>query len=142
MILLYHLIFPDSTPKDAWNAGLILRLSAFKRQMMWLKQHGEILPLDEYLIGYREDPGNLKGKYALTFDDGYQEVFDLVAPFLIAENIPATFLQTRATWRMGGCCGLFISMLFAVRNAMSELKLRVNNIRSQQTKPVWRPGKN
>lgn len=29
MILLYHLVFPDSTPKDAWNAGLVLRLADF-----------------------------------------------------------------------------------------------------------------
>jgi peptidoglycan/xylan/chitin deacetylase (PgdA/CDA1 family) len=94
MILLYHLVFPDATPKDAWNAGNIIRLSAFKRQLRWLKQRFKILPLDAYMAAFHQNPGDLKGKFSLTFDDGYQQVYDLVVPFLIEESIPATFFAT------------------------------------------------
>lgn len=90
MILLYHLVFADDTPKDAWNAGLILRLRDFKRQVRWLKKHYQVVSLDDYLlsspIGKRA-----KKKIAITFDDGYQSVFELVSPFLMDEDIPATF---------------------------------------------------
>lgn len=91
MILLYHLIFPDSTPKDTWNAGLVLRLSDFKRQILWLKNRFEFLSLEDYLTSSEESTLKPKKIVALTFDDGYRAVFDLVSPFLEEEQIPATF---------------------------------------------------
>lgn len=94
MILLYHLVFPDNTPKDAWNAGLVLRLSAFKRQITWLKKRFEILSLEDYMAAFVEDARGVKGKAAITFDDGYRAVYDLVSPFLIKEEIPAAFFLT------------------------------------------------
>jgi len=94
MILLYHLVFPDSTPQDAWNAGLILRLSYFKRQLLWLKKNYSILSLDDYMNALSIGESEVEGKYAITFDDGYRNVIDLVCPFLIEEGIPATFFVT------------------------------------------------
>lgn len=91
MILLYHLVFPDSTPKDAWNAGLVLRLADFKRQILWLKSCFEFFSLEGYLTSSTERTLKAKKKLALTFDDGYRAVFDLVSPFLEEEQIPATF---------------------------------------------------
>ena len=94
MILLYHLIFPDSTPSTAWNAGNILRLSSFQKQMLWLKRHFTIVPLSEYTAQVKSNPAYSKNHFALTFDDGYHQVFDLVSPFLIQQGIPATFFVT------------------------------------------------
>jgi len=94
MILLYHLVFPDSTPKDTWNAGLVLRFADFKRQLLWLKRHFQIVSLDDYLNGLSQDPKFARKHFALTFDDGYQQVFDLVSSFLLEEKIPATFFVT------------------------------------------------
>ena len=94
MILLYHLVFPDSTPKEAWNAGLILRLRDFKRQLTWLNKRYKILSLEQYMQSFQRDQKSPKGAYALTFDDGYQQVFELVKPFLLEAQIPATFFAT------------------------------------------------
>ncbi len=91
MILLYHLIFPDTTPKDSWNAGLVLRMSQFKRQILWLNKRYQILKLVDYVALYRNNPDLIKDKLAITFDDGYRSVVDLVAPFFESERIPATF---------------------------------------------------
>lgn len=91
MILLYHLVFPDSTPKDAWNAGLVLRLKDFKRQCLWVKRNFCFVSLKDYLEGVQQDPKFSRTHFALTFDDGYAQVFDLVSPFLLSENISATF---------------------------------------------------
>ena len=94
MILLYHLIFPDSTPSTAWNAGNILRLSSFQKQMLWLKRHFSIVPLTEYTGQVKSNPAYSKNHFTITFDDGYHQVFDLVSPFLIQQGIPATFFVT------------------------------------------------
>lgn len=94
MILLYHLVFPDSTPRGTWNAGLVLRFSQFKRQMIWLKKRYQILKLEDYVALYRQDPHFIEGKLALTFDDGYRSVIDLVTPFFESQQIPATFFCT------------------------------------------------
>lgn len=91
MILLYHLVFPDTTPKRTWNAGLVMRMAQFKRQILWLKKNYQIQNLENYIALYRENPKRIEGKLAITFDDGYRSVIDLVAPFFIAEQIPATF---------------------------------------------------
>lgn len=94
MILLYHLVFPDSTPSTAWNAGNILRLSSFQKQMLWLKRHFSIVPLTEYTGQVKSNPAYSKNHFTITFDDGYHQVFDLVSPFLIQQGIPATFFVT------------------------------------------------
>lgn len=88
MILLYHLVFPDDTPKDKWNAGLVLRLSDFQRQISWLKQHYRLLSLDQYISSKEQD------KVALTFDDGYSRTLELVQPFIEKERIPVTIFST------------------------------------------------
>lgn len=94
MILLYHLVFPDTTPRGTWNAGLVLRMSQFKRHIIWLNKRYDILRLDDYVALYRHNPHLLKGKIAITFDDGYRSVVDLVAPFFESQKIPTTFFCT------------------------------------------------
>lgn len=94
MILLYHLVFSDSTPKGTWNAGLVLRMAQFKRHILWLDKRYHILKLDDYVALYRQDPQLVKGKLAITFDDGYRSVVDLVAQFFESQHIPATFFCT------------------------------------------------
>jgi len=91
MILLYHLIFPDDTPPDAWNAAKILRLADFKRQIHWLKKYYRIIPLDRYVSEAFYSTKPHMRNTAITFDDGYHATFDLVAPFLEAESVPVTF---------------------------------------------------
>jgi len=94
MILLYHLVFPDSTPKGTWNAGLVVRMAQFKRHILWLKKRYHILKLDDYVALYSQDPQLIRGKLAITFDDGYRSVVDLVAPFFEDQQIPTTFFCT------------------------------------------------
>ena len=96
MILLYHLVFPDSTPPSTYNAGDVLRLADYKRHMLWLKKHFEIISLQEYLHVLPQSPARLRKKIALTFDDGYRSTLELVLPFLEEQQIPATFFLTTA----------------------------------------------
>ena len=91
MILLYHLVFPDTTPSDDWNAGLVLRLKDFKRQLLWLKRYYRIVSLDDY-VEHVSRLGKPEPRLAaVTFDDCYSHTFRLVSPFLEGNDIPATF---------------------------------------------------
>jgi len=94
MILLYHLVFPDSTPRGTWNAGLVLRMSKFKQHILWINKRHQIIKLDDYAALYRQSPELLSDKFAITFDDGYRSVVELVAPFFESQQIPATFFCT------------------------------------------------
>ena len=91
MILTYHLIFPDSHPKNTWNAGNVIRVQDFERQMHYLRQHYQILPLDAYLEMLLSFPSQLRRTIALTFDDCGQRTFSLVEPVLGVQQLPATF---------------------------------------------------
>lgn len=94
MILLYHLVFPDDTPKDTWNAGKVLRLRDFKRQITWLKRYFNLVSLSEYINDTVTRTNTNHKNIAITFDDGYCRTFDLISPFLIMEEIPVTFFVT------------------------------------------------
>jgi Predicted xylanase/chitin deacetylase len=101
MILLYHLIFPDETPLRSWNAGNLIRLSAFRRQLQWLKRRFSFLSLEDYLALYRQGSALCRGKAALTFDDGYARTYALAAPVLREEGIPATFFTNTSNLNHG-----------------------------------------
>lgn len=141
MILLYHLVFPDETPKGTWNAGLVLRMSQFKRQVLWLKNRYQLIRLDDYSMLYRQDPHLLKGKLAITFDDGYRSVIDLVAQFLEREQVPATFFcNTRHFERPGLLWFVYLNALCSER-CYDEITFEGEKYRLDKRKPAletWR----
>ena len=101
MILTYHLIFPDSHPKDCWNAGNVIRIRDFARQMRYVKKHYQILPLDDYLEVFLSHAPLSKRAIALTFDDCGHRIFSLVEPVLSQERLPATFFANTSHLKDG-----------------------------------------
>jgi peptidoglycan/xylan/chitin deacetylase (PgdA/CDA1 family) len=87
VILLYHLLFPDDAPANTWNAGKVIRLSQFIRQVEWLRRHYALVTLEEYL----QERHIRKRIAAITFDDGYQKTFELIHDYLHTNQIPVTF---------------------------------------------------
>ena len=61
--------------------------SVFRDKMLWLKEHYELVSLDELLL--RSSP--TKSLVAVTFDDGYASWHEVAAPILEELHIPATF---------------------------------------------------
>jgi peptidoglycan/xylan/chitin deacetylase (PgdA/CDA1 family) len=91
MIILYHNVFPDSDIPEYWWAGQALRFTIFKRHILWLAQHCQIVSVTDYLE-YDQEAGLLGRKpIAITFDDGLQLTYRCVSSFLVENNIPATF---------------------------------------------------
>ena len=79
---------------DTWNAGQVLRLRDFKRQIIWLRKYFNIVSLSEYVNNPIKRTNNTRKTIAITFDDGYRKTFDLISPFLNENNIPVTFFVT------------------------------------------------
>jgi peptidoglycan/xylan/chitin deacetylase (PgdA/CDA1 family) len=89
VILCYHNVVPEPAPSPWDRAGVHMPLPAFERQMRWLAQNYEVVPLAEHLRRASRG-GSLRGVAAVTFDDGYRGVFDHAWPLLQALKIPAT----------------------------------------------------
>jgi peptidoglycan/xylan/chitin deacetylase (PgdA/CDA1 family) len=64
-------------------------LPAFERQMRWLAQNYDVVPLADHVERALRG-GSLRGVAAVTFDDAYRGVFDDAWPLLQALSIPAT----------------------------------------------------
>ncbi len=75
-----------------------ISLARFERQVRYMESHFELISLDD-LNERLKDAKGLDGRQVLlTFDDGYRNNLDVVAPFLESRNIPFTvFICTEHT---------------------------------------------
>jgi peptidoglycan/xylan/chitin deacetylase (PgdA/CDA1 family) len=92
-ILVYHGI--DQKGEKALN-GRHLSATRFEAQIRFLKEHTQIVSLDDYFAG-RFDPQQFA--VALTFDDGYQNNLEFALPVLEKFSAPATFFLTSSAGR-------------------------------------------
>ncbi len=83
-VLFYHRV-ADVHPND-WTISNI----QFRRQMLWLKRHFDVISLGEAQRRIRSGR-NDRTAVVITFDDGYAENCDQAIPFLIEQQIPATY---------------------------------------------------
>lgn len=78
---------------EARNSTGDLGLADFERLLDFLVAHMTVLPLNEAIQGLKR--GSLpKRAVSLTFDDGYFDWTDIVAPSLLRRNLHATFFVT------------------------------------------------
>jgi peptidoglycan/xylan/chitin deacetylase (PgdA/CDA1 family) len=73
---------------------MVVTVSTFERQLAFLEQHFEIVPLgmlvDEGVVGRP----TRRPRCAITFDDGWRDNYDLAFPILRRHGIPATIFLT------------------------------------------------
>ena len=90
-IIMYHGIIRSPLLVDDW---CFVDENAFTAQIEYLKKHFEIIALSE-AVGRMRNGGIKRPTAVITFDDGYQNNFDVAFPILRRERIPATiFLAT------------------------------------------------
>lgn len=81
--LLYHAV---------GNGPQAMKINLFSEQMAWLKKHCTVMSLSELL---RAAPDANAIQVAISFDDGYACLHDVVAPILEQFNFPAiVYLNT------------------------------------------------
>ena len=81
-VLAYHAVSNDKTIVD-------ITPETFQRQMAFLKERFAFIALDEVIDFIKGKKKCSKPAVALTFDDGYMDVFEKVFPILKKEKIPA-----------------------------------------------------
>lgn len=87
-ILMYHYIRACTDPADTGCPSLSVTPEQFALQLLWLKNHGYVTVNPDYLV----QPYAAAGKpVIITFDDGYQDVFDNAVAQLLHNGFRATF---------------------------------------------------
>ena len=86
-IVYYHMI---SDSPLSYYFDTQLSEANFVKQIKWFKKHFNIISLEEALARL-EANSSLDGYLSITFDDGFRECYDIVAPILLEEKITSTF---------------------------------------------------
>jgi peptidoglycan/xylan/chitin deacetylase (PgdA/CDA1 family) len=72
-----------------------VRAEIFERQMEFLAEHRQVVPLGQLAKSIRDGRSIADGTVAITFDDGYRDNLTVAAPVLARLGLPATlFLPT------------------------------------------------
>ncbi|HZO08410.1 MAG TPA: polysaccharide deacetylase family protein [Myxococcota bacterium] len=106
MILMYHHVSPerpaaaDARPDEGWDFHLSPQ--GFERQLRALSRRGlRFVPLPEIVETIRRGGREPDGVAAITFDDGWRDVYEHALPILLEMGLPATFFLTTEHLRPG-----------------------------------------
>ena len=88
MILCYHRVGTEGIPYYC-----TLPILQFEMQMKFLQENFRVLPLSQ-LCEELQNPGNSGNAVAVTFDDGYSDLYTNALPVLRKYDIPATVYLT------------------------------------------------
>ncbi len=94
IILTYHRVLEkwDRT-LDYSQPGMVVTAETFERQLQFLKQNFEIVPLS-YFLNPTHNTQPPKPLCAITFDDGWRDNYEIAFPILRKYGIPATIFLT------------------------------------------------
>lgn len=91
-VLIYHHVKPIVPSDDAIERGLTVVPSVFKSQLMYLTKHHFHFVTVTQVVAAMRGVGSLPSKpVALTFDDGYADVYPDVFKLLRARHLTASF---------------------------------------------------
>lgn len=96
-ILTYHRVLSEQElATEVVQPGMYVRDDVFERHVEYLREHFQILSLDELLEMWRVGKWDCNAAYCvLTFDDGWLDNYKTAFPILKRSNVPATiFLPT------------------------------------------------
>jgi peptidoglycan/xylan/chitin deacetylase (PgdA/CDA1 family) len=82
--------FHNIENKTSLLSGTSTSFEDFKKQVLWINRHFNILSLDEGIQLSRSAKLN-QPTACITLDDGYKSQYELAKPFFDKLNIPATF---------------------------------------------------
>jgi peptidoglycan/xylan/chitin deacetylase (PgdA/CDA1 family) len=88
VVVVFHRV-NDWMPEDGITCGC----ARFETFCEFFQRHFRIVPLTEQVVGCR-DWRDMGGTLSITFDDGYRDNFEVVAPILRKRKLPATFFVT------------------------------------------------
>ena len=91
-ILMYHAVVRQPPPVPHW---CFLDEDSFRSQICYIKEHFRVLPLGEAINQLKKDALEVP-TVVVTFDDGFQNNYEVAFPILAKYDCPATiFLSTK-----------------------------------------------
>jgi peptidoglycan/xylan/chitin deacetylase (PgdA/CDA1 family) len=97
VILMYHRVSPrDAGVPDYSPTGMTVTPEEFLMQMRFLRRHYRIVPLREIVQLLGRGVQIPSGTCAVTFDDGWRDVYEYAFPVLKTLDIPTTMFLTTA----------------------------------------------
>lgn len=125
----YHLV-SDSQPAHAKHLYRIIDTKGFKRDLEFLLKYFE--PIDPKDLLLASKANKKKSGFLLSFDDGFREVKEVIAPILLQKGIPAVFFVNPAYIdNLGLMYRCKISLLIekvTSTNISGELLNRISNL--------------
>jgi peptidoglycan/xylan/chitin deacetylase (PgdA/CDA1 family) len=91
----YHLV-SDEPVAHVKNLYAHKSVAEFRSDLDFLLRHYTAVGLPELLDAQRRERPLPKRSFLLTFDDGFREMAEIVAPLLLAKGVPAAFFITSA----------------------------------------------
>lgn len=91
LVLTYHNVIPGKTMASLkLMPGVFLSSESFRMQVVWLKDHFNIVSLSEIIQRVRNKTRWNEPLCAITFDDGWKNNYDFAYDIMLKEGIPAT----------------------------------------------------
>lgn len=85
--LMYHEVLPDDEGLPAWT---VVKETCFREQIIFMKQHFDIVTIDEAIARTYDQTCYRKPYIAITFDDGYKGNYSCVLPIIEELGVPIT----------------------------------------------------
>ena len=96
LIVPYYHMISDRPVQHVRHLYAHKGIREFERDLEFLLRHYAPIGLPELLAARRQGRVLPKRSFLLTFDDGFREMHDIVAPLLYAKGVPAVFFVTTA----------------------------------------------
>jgi peptidoglycan/xylan/chitin deacetylase (PgdA/CDA1 family) len=95
LILMYHRVSPrgQGVPDYSPN-GMTVTPAEFEMQMRFLRRHYDVVPLSRIVAAVRSEQTFSPNMCAVTFDDGWHDIYEYAFPILKRYSIPATIYLT------------------------------------------------
>lgn len=96
VILMYHrVIGPETRLPDYSPNGMAVTAQQFARQMQFIASRYQVVPLQELVTNLQRSGREFRPNLcAITFDDGWRDVYDHAYPILRQYSLPATVFLT------------------------------------------------
>ncbi len=95
VILMYHRIINPKDTDIIMQDGMYTMPETFRMQLQLLKEHADVISLEDFLLNTQKNSNKSRKKIAITFDDGWIDFETNALPVLKEFKLPATvFLPT------------------------------------------------